>query len=262
MNLHSGSGGAARGGSPSSASSSKTSTKRKSESSAGGSRPKAIKKDSNDNIPTRRSNRLSTAAQSDPVAAEELAKRQREEEEAAELERQRAKRAKHEDRLVSAIKRTGTQWSDDEESQVASNGLIKLLGDASKLEVLSPTKSEYQGGYTPDGKRGKPAGRKSVSSDPAVKQLTKQFANMDVKKFCKATPDRVYSMAVHPSVVKELVFVGDKNGRLGICDMTDPDHEDEEEEDHKDAFAIQAHAKGAISGLRLAPHEPHTVSST
>lgn len=197
------------------------------------------------------------------MAAEALAKRQREEEEAAEEERQRAKRAKHEDRVVEAIKRTGAQWSDEEELETASKGLLQLLGDASKLPVQDPAEmydATSSRSSTP-AKKGR-GGRKSVStvsSDPNVKALQKEFENMDLKKSCKATPDRVYSMAVHPSVDRELVFVGDKNGRLGVCDMTNPEDEDTEEE-HKDTFALQAHGKSAISAIRIAPNQPHTVS--
>lgn len=261
LNLGKGPGSAARGQSP--AGSAKSSTSANNASASKPARPKAPKKEpSADAVPTRRSNRLTTAAQSDPVAAENLAKRQREEEEAAEEERQRAKRAKHEDRVVEAIKRTGAQWSDDEELEVASKGLLQLLGHASKLPVQEM--GEVYGSSSRSGtpsKRGSNKGRKSVSrtsNDPNVKALQQEFETMDLKKACKATPDRVYSMAVHPSVDKELVFVGDKNGRLGVCDMTHPEDEDTEQE-HKDTFALQAHGKSAISAIRLAPNQPHTV---
>lgn len=168
--------------------------------------------------------------------------------------------------MVSAIKRTGAQWSDDDEEAAASKNLIALLGSASRLPVSEPDLSLSPATRSRSSTPAKPTkGRKTVSRDPEVKELSEQMANMDVKKACKATPDRVYSLAVHPSVDKELVFVGDKNGRLGISDVTKPDEEEEDDDEdgeEKDSFAIQAHAKSAISALRLAPHQPHTASQS
>lgn len=97
----------------------------------------------------------------------------------------------------------------------------------------------------------------------------------------RITPDRVYSLAVHPTTQKDLVFIGDRKGWLGIWDASadaaeldkEDDDEDEdtktngkkeeaEDEDDdldKNAFVQRVfNDHGTISCLRLDPVKSHT----
>lgn len=49
-----------------------------------------------------------------------------------------------------------------------------------------------------------------------VTRLKDQFKNMELRSNVKVTNDRVFSMVVHPDKARDLVFVGDKYGCLGM----------------------------------------------
>jgi hypothetical protein len=49
-----------------------------------------------------------------------------------------------------------------------------------------------------------------------VSRLKDQFKDMELRGNAKVTNDRVFSMVVHPDKSKDLVFVGDKYGSLGM----------------------------------------------
>lgn len=49
-----------------------------------------------------------------------------------------------------------------------------------------------------------------------VTRLKEQFKNMELRGNAKVTNDRVFSMVVHPDNMRDLVFVGDKYGCLGM----------------------------------------------
>jgi hypothetical protein len=56
----------------------------------------------------------------------------------------------------------------------------------------------------------------SDTTSATLQALKSQFQNMHLRANAKVTSERVYSMAVHPEKTKNLVFVGDKNGMLGM----------------------------------------------
>lgn len=49
-----------------------------------------------------------------------------------------------------------------------------------------------------------------------VTRLKDQFKNMELRANSKVTNDRVFSMVVHPDKQRDLVFVGDKYGSIGM----------------------------------------------
>lgn len=58
-----------------------------------------------------------------------------------------------------------------------------------------------------------------MESKKQVDELTRlkdQFKDMELRGNAKVTNDRVFSMVVHPDASKDLVFVGDKYGSLGM----------------------------------------------
>ncbi|KAI9728275.1 MAG: hypothetical protein M1834_007768 [Cirrosporium novae-zelandiae] len=90
----------------------------------------------------------------------------------------------------------------------------------------------------------------------------------------KITPERIYTMAFHPSPDKPLIFAGDKLGNLGIFDGSqmpssvkkeekikqEEDDEEEAEEDDRDPeiTAFHIHAR-TISSLQFHPANPTTL---
>jgi hypothetical protein len=87
---------------------------------------------------------------------------------------------------------------------------------------------------------------------------------MSLKAVKKITPDRVYSLAVHPTTDKDLVFVGDRKGWLGIWNASADAEEIGKEEDETDQLDRHAFAQrvyndhGTISCLRFDPIKAHT----
>lgn len=65
-------------------------------------------------------------------------------------------------------------------------------------------------------------------------------------------------MAYHPEVTKDLIFVGDKHGCLGIWDALAPPeaNEDDQEEDNKDSNELEGRY------WRLQPHWPKSSKSS
>lgn len=54
----------------------------------------------------------------------------------------------------------------------------------------------------------------------SIEELKESLAGLVLRSLVKVVPERVYSLVVHPSVTKELVFVGDKTGFIGLWDAT------------------------------------------
>lgn len=97
-------------------------------------------------------------------------------------------------------------------------------------------------------------------------ELKEAFEGLTLRKLEKITPERVYSMAVHPTPLKDLVFTGDKAGYLGVWDALaeTPDEDPDEDGDGisdtpKTSWSVRAHTKGTISALRFSPTNGHTV---
>ena len=106
----------------------------------------------------------------------------------------------------------------------------------------------------------------SPSERIGLSRLRATFDNMSLKAVKKITPDRVYSLAVHPTTDKDLVFVGDRKGWLGIWNASADAAEEElkKEEDEEDpldrhAFAQRVyHDHGTIACMKFDPIDAHT----
>ncbi|KAF8798064.1 WD40 repeat-like protein [Phlegmacium glaucopus] len=105
----------------------------------------------------------------------------------------------------------------------------------------------------------------------AVKILRAQVQGLKVISRAKVTMNRVYSVAYHPEVSKDLIFFGDKHGQLGIWDARAPP--DEAGDDDSDIapenreggkyWRLQLHwpasPKSSISNIKLDPIDAHNV---
>lgn len=100
------------------------------------------------------------------------------------------------------------------------------------------------------------------------KSLAKTFNKMTLRASKKATPDRIYSALIHPTEDKDLLFLGDRKGWLGIWDASADTEEmlksDERSDDGDDAdydkncFVQRVfNDHGTISCMRLDPIKGH-----
>lgn len=105
-----------------------------------------------------------------------------------------------------------------------------------------------------------------VKPSVGMQSLNKTFESMSMKAVKRITPDRIYSAALHPIENKDLVFVGDRKGWLGIWDAsTDASGEalqtedDEEDEYDRHAFVQRVfHDHGTIARMQFDPVKAHT----
>ncbi|KAK5129396.1 hypothetical protein LTR08_003283 [Meristemomyces frigidus] len=85
----------------------------------------------------------------------------------------------------------------------------------------------------------------------------------------KITPERIYSLAFHPTPDKALVFAGDKLGNLGIFDSSQPGpdqlpheapdaDEDGDSEPDPAITTFKIHTR-TISALHFSPHDPNAL---
>ncbi|KAF8322324.1 uncharacterized protein EI90DRAFT_3147039 [Cantharellus anzutake] len=107
-------------------------------------------------------------------------------------------------------------------------------------------------------------------SDPDINDLRKRLGGMVVRSRAKVSRERIYSMAYHPEKTKDLIFVGDKHGRLGIWDALAPSEENEEDkyDDTRGGryWRLQPHwprsPKTSISCIKFSPTDAHSVLTT
>ncbi|RPA79237.1 WD repeat-containing protein [Ascobolus immersus RN42] len=79
-----------------------------------------------------------------------------------------------------------------------------------------------------------------ATTDKELKGLREQMMGLKLWETfepnqLKVVPERIYSMAFHPTVDKQLIFAGDKEGNLGILDTSQIKEEaDDEDDDSKE----------------------------
>ncbi|KAH7410374.1 WD repeat-containing protein [Phaeosphaeria sp. MPI-PUGE-AT-0046c] len=93
-------------------------------------------------------------------------------------------------------------------------------------------------------------------------QLWEDFEPNEIK----ITPERIYSMGMHPTTEKPLVFAGDKLGNLGICDasqkVAEVKQEDDEDADNEGPTitTLKPHTR-TIHTFQFSPHDSNAVYS-
>lgn len=93
-------------------------------------------------------------------------------------------------------------------------------------------------------------------------QLWEDFEPNEIK----ITPERIYSMAMHPTTEKPLVFAGDKLGNLGICDasqkVAEVKQEDDEDADDEGPTitTLKPHTR-TIHTFQFSPHDSNALYS-
>ncbi|KAH9814193.1 WD40-repeat-containing domain protein [Melampsora americana] len=185
-------------------------------------------------------------------------------------------RLKHSDRNLVA-----ESWRiKDEDSESLTNRLFASFSPG----LFKPLKTMKQEEVNLDYQNG---------SDDQYDRLVDELNGMKLTAMNKVCPTRIYCMTFHPTVEKNLIFMGDKQGGVGIWDAVaenqtdrgkksqevkeeDSDEadakpvkkkaEEEEEEEPEDlepaegcSFFIQAHPQSSVSGIQIHPSNHHLV---
>jgi hypothetical protein len=109
------------------------------------------------------------------------------------------------------------------------------------------------------------------TTDKDLKKLRQRMSSLEIwdawdPTRIKITPERVYSMAFHPTATKPIVFAADKMGNLGIVDASQRpaksvkhEEEDEDEEDpDPEITTIKPHTR-TISSMHTHSSKPETL---
>ncbi|RVX75602.1 hypothetical protein B0A52_00955 [Exophiala mesophila] len=198
---------------------------------------KRVKKEV-DNTPRRTSSRIA-GIQADSEVAQEKA--EKEYQAARELDRQKRQR------------QTGDLSFNDGSSLIGTDVILK--------GVATP----YQRTFDDDDVE--------ATTDKDLKKLRERMSSLELwdawdPSRIKITPERIYTMAFHPTTTKPIVFAADKLGNLGIVDASQTprpslkaeDDEDDAEEDEADPEVthIKPHTR-TISSIHTHANKPETV---
>lgn len=110
------------------------------------------------------------------------------------------------------------------------------------------------------------------TTDKDLKALRERMSSLELWEAwepnrIKVTPERIYSMAFHPTATKPIVFAGDKLGTLGIVDASqkagqnvkqEADDDDEDDDPDPEITHIKPHTR-TISAMHTHPSKPQTL---
>ncbi|ORY38511.1 WD40-repeat-containing domain protein [Leucosporidium creatinivorum] len=171
---------------------------------------------------------LSTAAAA--AQADELAKKEEEEEK---------RRRKHDPRTIEALDRV-----------TGSLDQFSLRDDLKSLAARSKAIEKTWFDTEPP----------AYATEESAEELQSALKELEHRGTVKITPERVYSLHYHPDTTKDLIFVGDKEGNVGLWDATEAQAADEEGEgeDKGRCWHWRAH-QHSISSLKFAPTDLDTL---
>lgn len=203
--------------------------------------------------PRRVSNRLAGIE-----ADSETYKRKAEEEaESARKQYEAEKRARHEAHDLGFLLGVDEKAESDERKQMADLELA-LRGISSVRPTLGADMMED----LKELKRRKANGE----NDEKHKELKEVMDRMELLSVDKVVMRRVYSMIVHPNADKDLVFVADKEGSIGVWDPLAKNEsnaeEDEEDMNSGRSWSLQVHGKSPITCLRFDPISADSLFSS
>ncbi|SPO05515.1 related to Pas7p [Cephalotrichum gorgonifer] len=101
------------------------------------------------------------------------------------------------------------------------------------------------------------------TTDKDLKALREKMGGLELYEkwspgAIKITPQRVYTIGLHPTEDKPIIFAGDKEGAMGVFDASQDGPEDEDAEPQVSAF--QTHSR-TISSFLFSPSDPNAVFS-
>ncbi len=115
--------------------------------------------------------------------------------------------------MKEAIELNEPKWIHDD-SQTKAESILKEL-------VSDKDTSNYGGRRGKAGRSGNKSPTSVISAD-WESELTEKVENLSIDKeewVCKVTPERIYSVATHPSESKLICCAGDKQGYVGLWDV-------------------------------------------
>jgi hypothetical protein len=186
-------------------------------------------------------------------ADSEVVKRQMEEREAAEREAyEAAKRARHEQHDLAFL------LGEDAAADVTSKKRLEAA-----LRNIAATKPTLTSDLLEDAKEDKRRIRNGDGVNDQYKDLKEKLDKMQLRSVDKAAQRRVYSMLMHPSADKDLIFVGDKEGNIGVWDpLASNDEEDKDAMASGYSWSLQVHGKAPITCLRFDPVSADSLFSS
>ncbi|KAI5476495.1 WD repeat protein [Pseudohyphozyma bogoriensis] len=181
---------------------------------------------------TRKSSRQSGVLQ-DPVLIEE---RRKAEDEFFAAQQEELNKAKHAPRDLVAL-----------HGVVGSGTTEELIVRLERLamEPVPPPVERSTGEPTED------------ATEAEVEALQEQLNTIVFRGIAKVVPERIYSIAVHPSTTKDIVFAGDKQGAVAYWDATAAAEGDLESSPH---YYWKAH-QHTVADLKFAPNDPTRLYS-
>ncbi|KAJ5086855.1 hypothetical protein NUU61_008162 [Penicillium alfredii] len=200
--------------------------------------PKRPKKEEESALPVRKSSRLRGF-----TADSEVVKRKAEEDAEAVREAERAKRIRRSDSLSQGDMFVAGQ-------KLSGDSLIGV--DVITKGVAKPYERTF--------------GDEDIqkTTDKDLKALREEMNNLKLweawdPQRIKITPERVYTMAFHPSESKPVIFAGDKMGHLGVLDASQekPIPSDADSDDDPDPVltTLKPHTR-TISSMMVHPFKP------
>ncbi|PWY97537.1 hypothetical protein BCV70DRAFT_208486 [Testicularia cyperi] len=216
-----------------------------------------------DTTPSRVLPKRSSARLAGQEADSEVLKRKYEEEaEEARRAADAAKRARHQQFDLSGM--TGGEL-EAEAIRALESTLSALASNSVQAAELVDIKDE---------KKQRDADIKS-SISAERRQLEEILDRMTLKSAAKVTSKRIYSMACHPATDKDLIFVGDKEGSIGVWDATvtpesikkENDGEEAKEEQEETfpegkAWTLQVHGRSPVTCIKFDPVNHNSVFSS
>ncbi|EPQ31927.1 uncharacterized protein PFL1_00126 [Pseudozyma flocculosa PF-1] len=190
--------------------------------------------------PTRVQPSRSSARLAGHEADSEAVKRKYEKEaEEARIEAERAKRARHGQHDLATM--TGGELEAQQIKALEDTlaGLASNMAKAAELVDVGDEKKQ----------------RSDAKSAPRS-ELEAVLNRMKLRSAAKVTQRRVYSMAYHPTTDKDLVFVGDKEGSIGIWDAAAPRGSGAKEDDAADEDEDEKQVKRDLAPKAEAGTEP------
>jgi hypothetical protein len=146
--------------------------------------------------------------------------------------------------IEQAIQECDAKWI-EEDSTSRATMLLQQMEDSSKNLLSS---SAPCGSTTNNGHPRTSMTRDHISHDTLSLQAMMQALSVnDEACVAKVCPDRIYSVAVHPSTESTIVCAGDKNGYVGLWKNQDTNHGDDD--DDKDIHCLFRPHHGAVSCL-------------
>ncbi|KAG9001621.1 hypothetical protein FRB93_012047 [Tulasnella sp. JGI-2019a] len=210
-------------------------------------------------LPLRRSSRMQRSIADPNETPAQKRKREKEDEELrerAEQERQaelERVRAAHKPRHQDLDLKTLVDDLDNDEIPKLRGLLSSLCSKKHPRAVGSGTSSRDE----------------EITANDKLEDLKTRVRRAEVKSRAKISADRVYSMAYHPETSKDVVFIGDKHGKLGVWEpfaipeeTVDEDGETVTTEGGRH-WTLQPHwpstSKSSVSAMKVDPIDAHSI---